>query len=231
MPPANPKDPSPPVVPPASFFDKLTPGDLQVLGAFINDQIRQGGGSAPGGSDVLGAISKSQESLAQIVGEIQRSHNRENKDYEDRSAFNYDPACPYCKTKARHPTEDGTRGLLGHPKAKLHHEVMFCNGVMREEWLTPMEIDLCNAFTESTSAREGQWTATLDRDGTKKRLAINVPYRGMDARNGLPSLAAILLELRLGPAMVDPLQQIQIIAELQRRVRELETKVAAPAVA
>ena len=224
MPPANtpPKDPPSPVAP--SFFDKLTPGDLQVLGAFINDQIAARGGT---GGEALGAISKSQESLARIVGDIQRSNNRENKDYEDRSVFNYDPACQWCASKQRHPAEDGARGMFGHPKAKLTHEVMFCNGIMREEWLTPMEIELCNAFTESTTAREGQWTATLDRDGTRKRLSIGVPYRGMDARNGLPSLAVILLELRLGPSVVDPVQQIHLIAELQRRVRELEGKVAA----
>ena len=143
--------------------------------------------------------------------------------------FNFDPACAYCTTKQRHPTTDGSRGLLGHPKAKLVREVLFCNGVMREEWLTPMEIDLCNAFTESTTAREGQWTATLDRDGTRHRLTINVPYRGMDTRNGLPSLSAILLELRLGAAVVDPVQQIHLIAELGRRVQELEAKLAASA--
>ena len=224
MPPANTpgKDPVTP-----SFIEKLSPADLQVLAAFVNDQIAARGGD--GHTDALGAISKSQESLARIVGEIQRSNNRENKDYEDRSVFNYDPSCEWCKTKTRHPTEDGTRGMLGHPKAKLTHEVMFCNGIMREEWLTPMEIELCNAFTESTTAREGQWTATIERDGTRKRLAIAVPYRGMDARNGLPSLSAILLELRLGAAVVDPLQQIHLIAELGRRVKELETKLAASA--
>ena len=228
MPPAHtpPKDPTP-----GSFIDKLSPADLQVLGAFINDQVsarlKTGGGS----EDALTKISESQASLARLVGQMQRSANKENPDYEDRSVYNFDPSCAHCKGRERHPTDTGEPGRYGHPKPKLIFETFFCGGIQREDWLTPMDIELFNRFDKSTTARDGRWTATLARDGTRKTLHIAVPYRGADTRSDLPPLSSILLELLLGPAAADPVQQIQMIAELQRRVVELEAKLtpAAPA--
>jgi hypothetical protein len=219
------KDPSPT----GSFIDKLSPGDLQVLSAFIAEHSARIGAGTGASATVLEQISTSQASLARLVGEMQRATNKENPNYEDRSVYNFDPACESCKTHTRHPTDNGEPGKFGHPKAKLKYETFFCGGIQREDWLTPMEIELFNQFEKSTSAREGHWTATLARDGTRKTLHIALPYRGADVRAELPPLTTILLELIYGPAVADPMQQLQMIADMQKRIAELEAKLTATA--
>jgi hypothetical protein len=229
MPPATPKDQTPPLTP-GSFIEKLSAADLHVLGQFINEQVTARLGV--GGTDqhgVLSKISDSQAALTKLVGEMQRATNKENPNYEDRSVYNFDPACPSCKARERHPTENGEPGKFGHPKPKLKHETFFCGGIQREDWLTPMEIDLFNQFEKSTTAREGRWTATLSRDGTRKVLHIALPYRGADVRAELPPLTTILLELIYGPAIADPMQQLQMITDMQKQIAALEAKLAAPA--
>ena len=111
----------------------------------------------------------------------------------------------------------------------MKYDYVFCDGRVLADWLTIPEIDLVNQFDQDKTARDGTWTATISRHGTKRKLDVSVPYRGMDARQELPSQSAILIELLYGESMADPSQALVLIQQLQSKVNELETRLAAKA--
>lgn len=174
---------------------------------------------------------KSLQAQIEVSKELSESFKRtqviSNKEHQDISPFTYDPRCAVCKDGGIH-AENGKRG---HPKPALKREVIFCNGKQWEDSLTPIEIELLNSFTHNRTARNGTWTAHLGKNGHTDRLTIEVPYRGLDARVDLPSFTQILTELLFGEAMADPANQMQLIQDLQRQIRELQARPSDAAVA
>lgn len=121
-------------------------------------------------------------------------------------------------------------GETARPKSRLmdrrgnDRETIFCGARQREELLTPAEIDAFNAITENVSARDGKWFARVRREGTKEYLWVHCPCADVDQRMELPSLLAILTELKSGPRAVD-------LEILTTELKSLRDKLAAAGVA
>jgi len=182
--------------------------------------------AAPGMPDAMTALLKQVESLTQTA---QRSVRKENPHYEDRGVYHVDPTCEICKKGELHYLPDDPIGREAHPRPTMIYDYEFCHGRVLADWLTIPEIELINQFTTDKTARDGQWTATISRNGTKKKLQIEVPYRGLDTRHDLPSRAAILIELLYGQTLADPSSALVLIQQLQAQVASLENRLAATA--
>ncbi len=88
-------------------------------------------------------------------------------------------------------------------------------------------MELFNSFDKSTEARDGTWTATLDRFNSRKRkLHIIVPCATIDDLSSLPPLEQILMELLFGKEVVDPVISAQRIKDLEERLRQNEQALA-----
>ena len=199
-----------------------------VLGADDLKTLLQGFVAASAGqsgtTEAMTALLKQVESLTQAA---QRAVKHENPNYEDRSVYTVDPKCELCKTGGLHFLENDPIGKQAHPRPPMKYEFEFCNGLVRADWLTIPEIELVNQFDRDKTARAGTWTAVVSRQGTKHKLIIDVPYRGIDTRHDLPSLSAILVELLYGETIADPSQAVVLIQQLQKKVDELEARLAA----
>jgi len=181
--------------------------------------------AAPGMPDAMTALLKQVESLTQTA---QRSVRKENPHYEDRGVYHVDPTCEICKKGELHYLPDDPIGREAHPRPTMIYDYEFCHGRVLADWLTIPEIELINQFTADKTARDGQWTATISRNGTKKKLQVEVPYRGLDTRHDLPSQAAILIELLYGQTLADPSSALVLIQQLQAKVTELEARLTQP---
>lgn len=203
----------------------LSGDDLRTLiSGFTEAAARVGAGSAPGIPDAMAALLKQVESLTQTA---QRSVRAENPHYEDVSVYTFDPKCEICKTGGLHMLPDDPIGKKAHPRPAMIYDYEFCQGRVMPDWLTIPELELINQFTADKTARDGAWTATISKNGTKKKLIVDVPYRGLDVRHDLPSQSAILVELLYGETMADPAQALVLIQQLQAKVNELESRLAA----
>jgi len=181
--------------------------------------------AAPGMPDAMTALLKQVESLTQTA---QRSVRKENPHYEDRGVYHVDLTCEICKNGELHYLPDDPIGREAHPRPTMIYDYEFCHGRVLADWLTIPEIELINQFTADKTARDGQWTATISRNGTKKKLQVEVPYRGLDTRHDLPSQAAILIELLYGQTLADPSSALVLIQQLQAKVTELEARLTQP---
>lgn len=143
----------------------------------------------------------------QSLAEERRIRPRENMNHPEISAYSY---------------PDGNRA---HPKPSLRR-LTFCNNVKQhEDLLTPEEIEAFNAFEVNSTARDGQWTATIEQNGTTERLLIDFPCKTPDDRMNLPNgLLLILAELRNGPESVD-------VGSMAARLARLEAQLAASSAA
>jgi hypothetical protein len=209
--------------PPTQYV--LGADDLRTLILGFKDAASSGSGGA-GMADAMAALLKQVESLTQTA---QRSVRKDNPHYEDRGVFHVDPTCEICKKHELHWIEGDPIGKEAHPRPQMIYDYIFCAGRVMADWLTIPEIELVNQFSQDKTARDGSWTATISRNGTKKRLEVSVPYRGMDARHELPSQSAILIELLYGETMADPSQALVLIQQLQAKVAALESRLAANA--
>jgi len=170
------------------------------------------------------ALRASVEATKMLGDEVRRTVRRSNSDHSHQSALNFDIRCALCKSGAVH----AETGNLGHPKPELRYDTYFCWGKQNEEQLTPVEVELYNAFESSKEARDGTWTATIERVSAKrKKLHVLVPYATLDGIRDLPSLEQILIELLYGKSVVDPVLSMQRIAELEARLKALEAAGAA----
>ena len=139
----------------------------------------------------------------QSLSEDRRVRPRENTNHPEISAYSY------------------PEGNLKRKKPSLTR-VTYCNKVKQnEDLLTPEEIEAFNAFTVNTSARDGQWTVAIEKNGTTERLLIDFPCKTPDDRMNLPNgLLLILKELREGPESVD-------VGSMAARLARLEAQLAA----
>lgn len=124
---------------------------------------------------------------------------------------------------AQHPgvSDYNPLGERDHPRPALSRKVFMSGMELKQDELTADEINLLNGFSNNMEARNGQWRAELRRTATKgiEDLVIHVPTASADERSELPSLTALLLELKGGAQAADPLS-------LAKRVAELEAKLA-----
>ena len=112
-------------------------------------------------------------------------------------------------------------GNVARPKATFRRDTIVLGARLREDSLTPTEIDLCNRFEVSTTARGGRWTATIRNiDGVETLIVNCLEHNTIDGRAGLPPLSLILRELLDGPAATDP-------NTLAERVKQLEGQIQA----
>jgi hypothetical protein len=58
----------------------------------------------------------------QLGEEVKRTVRRSNPNHPNRSVFSFDPRCKLCVAGEVHPET----GDLGHPKATLIHDCLFC---------------------------------------------------------------------------------------------------------
>lgn len=103
-------------------------------------------------------------------------------------------------------------------KVKLRRKTVYVGAEMRNDFLTPTEIELFNQFTVNKEARLGRWTAKIIRNGTTEELHVGVPHKDVSDRMDLPSgLTLILRELLDGPeaASVDFMAERLAAAEKQ----------------
>lgn len=214
------KDETPQPLKPTQYV--LGSDDLKTLIEGFRSVATGGGQAEMAGA--MAALLKQVESLTQTA---QRSVRAENPHYEDVSVYTFDPACPICTKGELHFLGDDPIGKKAHPRPAMKYEYEFCNAVVRPEWMTIPEIDLVNQFTHDKTARHGTWTATISKNGTKSRLIVDVPYRGLDTRHDLPSQSAILIELLYGETIADPAQSLVLIQQLQKKVEDLEARLAA----
>ena len=165
--------------------------------------------TGPSMADVVARLADIQaQTLAfqqQSLAEEHRVRPRENVNHPEVSAFSY------------------PEGNRAHPKPHLTR-VTYCNKVKQnEDLLTPEEIEAFNAFAVNCSARDGQWTAVIEKNGTTEKLLIEFPCKTPDDRMNLPNgLLLILGELRDGPESVD-------VGSMAARLARLEAQLAASA--
>lgn len=141
----------------------------------------------------------------QSLEQTRRVQRPENANHPEISAYSY------------------PEGNLKHPKPTLKR-LTFCNKVKQhEDLLTPEEIEAFNSFQVNSTARDGQWTAVIEKNGTTERLLIDFPCKTPDDRMNLPNgLLLILKELREGPESVD-------VGSMAARLARLETQLAGKA--
>ena len=131
---------------------------------------------------------------------MKRSLRPENETHPGISAYSY------------------PEGEVARPKPTLTRETFFVGGRLREETLTPKEIELCNALMGDRESRGGTWPATDARHGSHERLFINVPCKTVDDRMNLPSFTQVLVELQQGREAASPEHLIDRVAQLEAQL-------------
>ncbi len=111
------------------------------------------------------------------------------------------------------------------PKFRANWTYTMCGVPLRENQLTPLEIELLNKIDTSTSTRDGSWKITVEKSGTTTKVAISVPARTQDDRSNLPSFAQIVSELLGGKEASDFVSMATKIAEMQRELEALKKPV------
>lgn len=187
--------------------------------------------ASPTSERLLQALEGMAQGNKRLGEEFARTVRRANATSSGLTTFAYDKRCPHCKAVTPHPALDadgqvipGQVGPLAHPKARLTHRVVLCGGPQTEDILTPLEIELFNSFTRSTTAHNGQWTAILKQDGNSSVLAVDFPAKTLDQLAELPrSLAELLGELLYGDEATDATDMVGEMMRLKKRIAELES--------
>lgn len=234
------KRPTEPTTPPPPALVGMPPELLAELMALI--RTRGQADASPTTERMLTALEGIAKGNQRLGEEFARTVRRSNAQASGVSVFAFDKRCEFCRTKKPHPVIDadgqvvaGAVGSLAHPKTKLIHKVFLCGGPQHEDSLTPLEIELFNQFTRSTSAHDGSWVAMLRRDGTSSVLTIDFPAKTLDHLQDLPrSLAELLGELLFGDEATDAMDLVGEVMRLKKRIAEMESitvtaKAPAPA--
>ncbi|MPZ20138.1 MAG: hypothetical protein GEV06_19805 [Luteitalea sp.] len=134
---------------------------------------------------------------------------KHNPDYNEVSPFTH-PEGEKAKPKAKlsRPTYFGKLDFQGD------REVII-GAKMREDDLTPDEVDLFNRITKT--CRAGKFKAEVRDIGSGAELHVGVPLSSDDDKLSLPSLVDILLALNGQPTTT---------TDLRKRIEELEAKNA-----
>lgn len=201
---------------------------MEMFQELLNAVKSGGGGNDPALKVAITAIEAQAKNSERLADEFKRTVRRSNDTASGISVFTFDARCEVCKAiaagdeAARHRDEKGRELGLAHPKPLLKYDTYFCGGRQYEDSLTPLELELFNAFEGSKEARDGKWTADLSRDGSKRRLMISVPARSYDDMLSIPPLTQVLAELLYGSDIASPDAALARISELEKRLKELE---------
>lgn len=112
-------------------------------------------------------------------------------------------------------------GDLKRPKPTLAIEVIYCGYRQRADNLTPEEVIACNALADGQvyEARNGNWTARVTQDGSRRVLLIHcAEVVDRDRARDLPPMLHVLRELKDGPQAVD-------LMGLTRQLEEMRAKL------
>jgi hypothetical protein len=170
---------------------------------------------------------------AELTKSVERTVRRSNAVALGISAQNYDARCPICRRNAEAlaagtPTalqkHDPHAADFAHPTPPLTYETYFCGSRQRADQLTPLEIELFNSFTESKTARNGRFSATIKQDGTKRQLHVWIPCTNSEDLASAPPLTTVLSELLFGPSVADPMSAMAEIAALKAQVAALSAR-------
>jgi hypothetical protein len=220
----NPSAPAPIIQMPLDQMEALMASAMAAAMRMSQTSAPDGGGENAMLKIALEGLRASVAATEQLGNEIKRTVRRSNAGHSHASAFNLDPRCSRCL--AGEPHEE--TGNMAHPKPALKHETFFCYMPQKADALTPVEVELFNAFTESTESRFGTWTATLERLGkSKTRLHVKVPCLTNDDLSTLPSMEVILLELLYGDRAVNPVLAMERIKDLEAQMAALTAQLAA----
>lgn len=132
---------------------------------------------------------------------------KENPNYPEKSPYTY------------------PEGERARPKPRLSRKTFFNGARERDDFLTPEEVDLYNAITETRTTRNSLWKAEVKQNGSAQELWVSVPAASVDARMDLPALVSILRELATGA----PSDEASLMKELKALREELEALKAAHA--
>lgn len=134
------------------------------------------------------------------------------------------------KSNAQHPgisVFSYPEGDVARPKAKLDMDTYHCGVRLREDTLTPAEIELLNALNTDRECRGGRWRVEVQKHGTRMRRLLWMPIKTMDDRASLPeSLSIILLELATGNDTLNPNFLVEEVLKLRQQVAELQLATA-----
>lgn len=167
--------------------------------------------SAGGGPMAKDNLALAIAAMENLKGEVARNriHSNSISDYHGKSVF----------------APDGKAEKRDH---KLRYKnVFFLGDQLREESLTPLEIDKLNEITEDKDARDGAWTAVLTRESGKPVLTINAPYGTMDARKMLPSLLEMCEELLNGKDTLNPHSLMSRLHDAEQKIQQLQATLKA----
>jgi hypothetical protein len=119
-------------------------------------------------------------------------------------------------------------GERAHPKARLRYQTYLNNIRVREDELTPEEIETCNGFEQGVKeAMRGAWSATVTHNGTTPQLMIKVPSFSADNRGDLPSFLAIVSTLLKGEDVADPDKALKRLTWAETQIKQLQAQLAA----
>lgn len=151
---------------------------------------------------------------------MRRSMLRSNENYNEVSPFTY-------------PEGEAVR-----PKPRLTRKTFFGKLVFQndqprvvgmrvhDDALTPIEVQLFEAITETRTARGGSWMAEVRRSGGEPSLHVGVLMETQDQKHSLPSLVEILTELQSGAKVPSAAEMMQQIAEMQKQLNALQGSAA-----
>jgi len=126
------------------------------------------------------------------------------------------------KSNAQHPGISAfshPEGDVARPKDKLNMDTYHCGVRLREDTLTPAEIELLNALDSDRECRGGKWKVEIQKTGSRPRRLLWMPIKTMDDRASLPeSLSIILLELATGSETLNPNFLVDEVLKLRKQV-------------
>lgn len=207
------------------MFQKTDPPTGEPSRAFTLDQMEQL-------REIIGLVKSSNpeasdksELALQLLKDMNETYGRvvpkANAEGNGLSPFTVLDGCPACIAGDKHGD-----GRYQHDKPKMRYESYICGVRMREDMMTIAEVELLNQFENNREARNGQWTAILDRKGTRPRLLIQFPATDIMQMDSIPPLTLLLKALLHGEKSIDPDNLLAEIKALRDKVSKLEMAAA-----
>ena len=121
-------------------------------------------------------------------------------------------------------------GNVARPKPTLRRVTIFLGGRVKDDDLTPLEIELFNRFDVSKTARNGRWTADIRNiDGVERLIVKAAEHNTIDGRASLPGISMMLRELLDGPEATNPDTLAERVKQLEARIKEMAQPAGAAA--
>lgn len=129
--------------------------------------------------------------LAQLLAAMPQAQTLTPEMLDRILAANSSATATAMKTSLRPENENPPPNSVFHPlgmeKGTLRRDTFVCYVKQREDNLTPGEVAALNAIDRDCDARNGRWTAKIERNGNGERLFIMFPCKSIDDRMDLPN--------------------------------------------